>query len=58
MADFQSLLEGLKAAAEPSRLRLLAICARSELTVTEEKAAQLGLDVTTIGTAVRKELDR
>mgnify|MGYP001827385935 FL=1 len=35
MADFQSLLEGLKAAAEPSRLRLLAICARGEFTVTE-----------------------
>ena len=30
-----TLLEGLKAAAEPTRLRLLALCAASELTVSE-----------------------
>ncbi len=35
VADFQNLLEGLKAAAEPSRLRLLAVCARGEFTVSE-----------------------
>ena len=29
------LLAGLRAAGEPTRLRLLALCARSELTVTE-----------------------
>src|SRR5258708_34456528 len=29
------LLAGLRAAAEPTRLRLLALCARAELTVTE-----------------------
>src|SRR6476659_2185837 len=29
------LLTALKAAAEPTRLRLVALCARSELTVTE-----------------------
>ena len=29
------LLEGLKAVAEPTRLRLLALLARAELTVTE-----------------------
>ena len=29
------LLETLRAAAEPTRLRLVALCARSELTVTE-----------------------
>ena len=32
-ADF--LLEGLRAAAEPTRLRLLALCARAELTVSD-----------------------
>ena len=31
----ESLLIGLRAAAEPTRLRLLAVCARAELTVTE-----------------------
>ena len=31
----ESLLHGLRAAAEPTRLRLLAVCARGELTVTE-----------------------
>jgi SAM-dependent methyltransferase len=31
----QVLLAGLKAAAEPTRLRLLGLCARAELTVTE-----------------------
>lgn len=30
-----ALLEGLRAAAEPTRLRLLALCARAELTVSE-----------------------
>src|ERR671930_1225769 len=30
-----SLLSGLRAAAEPTRLRLLALCGRAELTVTE-----------------------
>lgn len=30
-----SLLEGLRALAEPTRLRLLAVCARAELTVSE-----------------------
>ena len=30
-----SLLQGLRAAAEPTRLRLLALCAHSELTVTD-----------------------
>lgn len=35
MKDLEALLSALKAAAEPTRLRLLAICARSELTVTE-----------------------
>ncbi len=29
------LLQGLRAAAEPTRLRLLALCAHGELTVTE-----------------------
>ncbi|MDP7546088.1 MAG: metalloregulator ArsR/SmtB family transcription factor, partial [Alphaproteobacteria bacterium] len=29
------LLQGLRAAAEPTRLRLLALCAHAELTVTE-----------------------
>ena len=33
MLDF--VLQGLRAAAEPTRLRLLALCADSELTVTE-----------------------
>jgi ubiquinone/menaquinone biosynthesis C-methylase UbiE/DNA-binding transcriptional ArsR family regulator len=31
----ESLLSGLRAAAEPTRLRLLALCAHAELTVTE-----------------------
>jgi ArsR family transcriptional regulator len=31
----ESLLAGLRAAAEPTRLRLLALCARAELTVSE-----------------------
>ncbi len=31
----EPLLQGLRAAAEPTRLRLLALCAHSELTVTE-----------------------
>ena len=31
----ESLLQGLRAAAEPTRLRLLALCAHAELTVTE-----------------------
>ncbi|MSO80156.1 MAG: ArsR family transcriptional regulator [Alphaproteobacteria bacterium] len=31
----ERLLAGLKAAAEPTRLRLLALCVRSELTVGE-----------------------
>ncbi len=35
MDKLDNLLQALKAAAEPSRLRLLAICARSELTVSE-----------------------
>ncbi len=34
----QQLLDALKAAAEPTRLRLLALCARGELTVSELKA--------------------
>ncbi len=34
-AGYRDLLEALRAAAEPTRLRLLAILARSELTVTE-----------------------
>jgi ArsR family transcriptional regulator len=33
--DTVALLEGLKAAAEPTRLRLLALCAAGELTVSE-----------------------
>lgn len=33
--DMETLLQGLKAAAEPTRLRLLALCAHAELTVTE-----------------------
>jgi len=33
--DLETLLAGLRAAAEPSRLRLLAICAQGEWTVTE-----------------------
>lgn len=33
--DMEALLQGLKAAAEPTRLRLLALCAHAELTVTE-----------------------
>jgi SAM-dependent methyltransferase len=33
--DSVALLEGLKAAAEPTRLRLLALCAAGELTVSE-----------------------
>lgn len=33
--DMDALLQGLKAAAEPTRLRLLALCAHAELTVTE-----------------------
>lgn len=35
MDQLATLLDGLKAVAEPTRLRLLAICARSELTVSE-----------------------
>jgi len=35
MDKLEDLLHALKAAAEPTRLRLLAICARSELTVSE-----------------------
>ena len=31
----ETVLDGLKAAAEPTRLRLLALCAASELTVSE-----------------------
>jgi ubiquinone/menaquinone biosynthesis C-methylase UbiE len=31
----ETLLQGMKAAAEPTRLRLLTLCAQSELTVTE-----------------------
>jgi ArsR family transcriptional regulator len=38
MEHLEALLNALKAAAEPTRLRLLAICARSELTVTEVTA--------------------
>jgi len=33
--DMEMLLTGLRAVAEPTRLRLLALCAESELTVTE-----------------------
>src|SRR4051812_43597366 len=33
--SIDQLLAGLRAAAEPTRLRLLAICAQAELTVTE-----------------------
>tara|TARA_R110002167_G_scaffold35239_2_gene112586 strand:- start:240 stop:1232 length:993 start_codon:yes stop_codon:yes gene_type:complete len=33
--DMDALLQALKAAAEPTRLRLLALCAHAELTVTE-----------------------
>src|ERR1700759_150653 len=33
--SIEQLLAGLRAAAEPTRLRLLAICAQAELTVTE-----------------------
>jgi ArsR family transcriptional regulator len=35
VAGVEQLLNGLRAAAEPTRLRLLALCARSELTVTD-----------------------
>lgn len=35
MSDYEALLNGLKAAAEPTRLRLLGICARGEFTVSE-----------------------
>jgi len=35
VSQFHSVLEGLKAAAEPTRLRLLCICARGEFTVSE-----------------------
>lgn len=35
MDQLATLLDGLKAVAEPTRLRLLAICMRSELTVSE-----------------------
>jgi SAM-dependent methyltransferase len=35
MSPFDALLTGLKAAADPSRLRLLAICAHGEWTVSE-----------------------
>jgi SAM-dependent methyltransferase len=35
MSEYQELLEGLKAAAEPTRFRLLGICARGEFTVSE-----------------------
>lgn len=34
-AGFDTVLGGLRAAAEPTRLRLLAVCAQAELTVTE-----------------------
>jgi SAM-dependent methyltransferase len=34
-AVMESILAGLRAAAEPTRLRLLALCARAELTVSE-----------------------
>jgi ArsR family transcriptional regulator len=35
MASLDQLLDGLRAAAEPTRLRLLALCAEGELTVSE-----------------------
>lgn len=35
MVTLNDLLSGLKAAAEPTRLRLLALCARADLTVSE-----------------------
>ena len=35
MASLEQLLDGLRAAAEPTRLRLLAICGEGELTVSE-----------------------
>lgn len=35
MADVEQVLSGLRAVAEPTRLRLLALCAHGELTVTE-----------------------
>lgn len=35
MESLQQVLDALKAAAEPTRLRLLALCARSDLTVSE-----------------------
>jgi ArsR family transcriptional regulator len=35
VADFDTVVGGLRAAAEPTRLRLLALCARVELTVSE-----------------------
>ena len=35
IVDMEELLTALRAAAEPTRIRLLALCARSQLTVTE-----------------------
>lgn len=35
MADLETILGGLKAAADPTRLRLLAVCAQGEWTVSE-----------------------
>ena len=34
-AGFETVVGGLRAAAEPTRLRLLALCAQAELTVSE-----------------------
>jgi DNA-binding transcriptional ArsR family regulator len=35
LGDMDTLLQGMRAVAEPTRLRLLALCAHAELTVTE-----------------------
>src|SRR4051794_3686585 len=35
MADLEEFLSGLRAGAEPTRLRLLALCAQGEVTVSE-----------------------
>ena len=35
MTDLENVLTGLRAAAEPTRLRLLALCAQGDLTVSE-----------------------